>query len=262
MPMKKILLVSGCSFTDPNYVSTMHPTMDCSWPKWPELLAKKLDMDCINVAHTGAGNEYIYSSLLDKIITTDNIGLVMAAWTQCQRKDWETGIWGRWHHFPLPAQNGRSNILGRWQHYEHYKKNLQVDGDVFGWVNKSLRYYYSLQEICKSKKIPLKQFQMLSLFDGYVDKDTYNKANRDDPDFAKFFTPPGQKKNRKREQLVVMMEEFGRVIDKTFLNYGSDLQSQIINDWEGLTISKEDHHPNEKGQKVIAEFLYEKNFIS
>ena len=101
---------------------------------------------------------------------------------------------------------------------------------------------------------------MLSLFDGYIDIDTYNKENRDDTGYARFFIPPGQKKNR--EKLVLMMKEFGKVIDKTFLNYGAELQSQTINDKLDLTISEEDYHPNEKGQQLIAEFLYEKNFIS
>ena len=63
--MKKILLASGCSMTDSNYVSETNPEIDCSWPKWPELIAKKLDMECINLGRNGAGNEYIYSSLLE-----------------------------------------------------------------------------------------------------------------------------------------------------------------------------------------------------
>ena len=69
--MKKILLVSGCSYTDPNFYSIMHPDMDCNWPMWPELLAEKLNMDCVNLAMSGAGNEYIYSTLLDYITQND-----------------------------------------------------------------------------------------------------------------------------------------------------------------------------------------------
>ena len=88
--MKKILLVSGCSYTTHNFISVMHPDLDgLSWPKWPELLANKLDMECVNLAYSGAGNEFIYSSLFDYITTNDtsNIGLVIAAWSQNQRKD-------------------------------------------------------------------------------------------------------------------------------------------------------------------------------
>ena len=47
--MKKILLVSGDSFTADNFVSSVHPELDTSWPMWPELLAKKLDMQLGNV---------------------------------------------------------------------------------------------------------------------------------------------------------------------------------------------------------------------
>ena len=115
--MKKILLVSGCSFTDPNMRSTFHPEMDTSWPKWPELVAKELDMDCVNLAISGSGNERVYSSISDYLtqpsskvklklnferldyrgkkyeyflpddIKTD-IGLVVAAWSQGHRRDW------------------------------------------------------------------------------------------------------------------------------------------------------------------------------
>ncbi len=97
--MKKILLVSGCSFTVEEYISAIHPDMDCSWPKWPELLSKKLGMDYINLGQNGGGNEYIYSSLLEQILKTEDksqIGLVMPAWTQCQRKDYQSGYAGRW----------------------------------------------------------------------------------------------------------------------------------------------------------------------
>ena len=115
--MRKILLVSGCSNTDKDFYSELHPDMDCSWPKWPELLAKKLDMDCVNLAKSGAGNEYIYRSLLNYITRNDtsNIGLVIPAWSQCNRKDYQEGNLGRY-------------------------TNARVDpnGDVFSWARRSL----------------------------------------------------------------------------------------------------------------------------
>ena len=83
--MKKILIVSGDSFSDKDFRTFIHPELDTSWPKWPELLAKKLDMECINLAKSGAGNDYIYESLLETIQDTDKnrIGLVIAGWSQC-----------------------------------------------------------------------------------------------------------------------------------------------------------------------------------
>ena len=127
--MRKILLVSGCSYTNKDFVSDYHSDMDTSWPKWPEILAKKLDMEVINLAKMGAGNEYIYSSLLDKIITTDNIGLVIAAWTKCERKDWK--IKGKWYN----------NAERVWE-------QNPFSNDINAYIDYSLRLYYSLQEVC------------------------------------------------------------------------------------------------------------------
>ena len=146
--MKKILLASGCSFTDENFESAVHPEMICDWAKWPELLAKKLDMEYINLGQNGGGNEYIYSSLLEQILKTEDksqIGLVIPAWTQCQRKDYQQGYEGTWK-----------------------QKRIDPDGDVMSFLRKDLRYMISLQLICKHFNIPLKMFQMISLFDGFI----------------------------------------------------------------------------------------------
>ena len=92
--MKKILIASGCSYTDNQFRSACHPDMDVSWPKWPEIVAKELDMICINLGRSGSGNEYIYSSIHDIILRVKDksqIGLVIAGWSQCFRQDWQTG---------------------------------------------------------------------------------------------------------------------------------------------------------------------------
>ena len=63
--MKKILLVSGCSFTTFDFKSTYHPEQDFyRVKKWPQLLAEKLDMDWINLGQSGAGNEFISNTLI------------------------------------------------------------------------------------------------------------------------------------------------------------------------------------------------------
>ena len=85
--MKKILLVSGCSFTAEKYESAHHSDLVADWPKWPELLAKKLNMNCINVGQSGAGQEYIYNSLV-RNINAKNIGLVIAGWSRASRRDY------------------------------------------------------------------------------------------------------------------------------------------------------------------------------
>ena len=271
--MKKILLVSGCSFTDKNFYSGVHPEMDTSYPKWPELLAKKLDMDCINLGQSGAGNEYIYSSLLETILETKDksqIGLVMPAWSQCQRKDYQEG-----YSYILNNQYG---LIAGWRYGHRKQERVDPNGDVFSWIRKSLRYYISLQTLCERYNIPYKQFQMISLYDGWINglakPDFEIKANLDNPDFVKKYTYPGNvKKDRPKCQKIMM--DYEPYIDvKNFIGWptadsivgfhieqktlrmtGQDRKSDYDID---CLLSEEDVHPNEKGHQKIAEFLYDR----
>ena len=256
--MKKILLASGCSFTDENFESPVHPELDCSWPKWPEILANKLDMECINLGHNGGGNEYIYSTLLEQILKTKDksqIGLVIPAWTQCQRKDYQ------------------ESYLGAWR-----QKRIDDPGDVFSWVRKSLRYMISLQLICERYNIPLKQFQMLNLFDGWIrglkKTDAEVIANKDNPFFNQYYKYPGLnpiKDQAKCQQLMLDAESYINV--KDFIGWptlkifgGFNIEEDTLRDpnkiypnyLTDLLVSRFDVHPNGKGHKKIAEFLYDR----
>ena len=238
--MRKILLVSGCSYTNKDFVSDYHSDMDTSWPKWPEILAKKLDMEVINLAYSGAGNEYIYSSLLDKIMTTDNIGLVIAAWTKCERKDWK--IKGKWYN----------NAERVWE-------QNPFSNDINAYIDKSLRLYYSLQEVCKSKKIPYKAVQMLHMFRGWGwDK----KKQTQHPSADEIEKRPGFLKK-------IVNSIYCDKIDDSFLGWPGDkdlggfsIKSDILGAYgkESLkyAVSTKDNHPNEKGHQKIAEFLYDR----
>ena len=68
---RKLLITSGCSWTAGS--SKIHQKY-----VWPIILAKKLDMECVNVGNGGKGNEFIYSSLIDKLCTSKNIGLTFS----------------------------------------------------------------------------------------------------------------------------------------------------------------------------------------
>ena len=50
--MKK-LVVSGCSWGDLDFFSQFHPDMDCSWPKWPNILAEKMNLEPVNLCNIG-----------------------------------------------------------------------------------------------------------------------------------------------------------------------------------------------------------------
>ena len=251
--MKKILLVSGCSNTEKDFYSDVHPKLDCSWPKWPEILAKKLDMDCVNLAKSGMGNEYIYTTLLRFITTTtdkNKIGLVIPAWTQNQRKDYQ--------------------LKGYW-----WNQRIDPNGDVFSWMRRTLDNYLSFQILCERYNLPYMQVQMLSPYidwlNGLMPADGDNR-------YSKGFrhTYPGdEKKDNKR--LIEMIANYDNLINqKKFLGWplsheygGYSLQKRLIGIRSKKTgvykninldtmISNLDHHPNAKGHETIAEFIYER----
>jgi hypothetical protein len=139
--MKKTLLVSGCSWSDLKFNSIFHTDLDCSWPKWTELLAEKLDMNCINLSFCGSGQEYIFSTLIEYLANNrDNIGLIIPAWSRAPRRDYQ--------------------LDEKW-------KNIIEDnkGDKKYFTNRSLRYYYMFQIFCERFNLPYKQVKMISDFD-------------------------------------------------------------------------------------------------
>ena len=258
--MKKILLVSGCSMTDKNFISAINPDIDTSFPKWPDLIAKKLGMDCINLGRCGAGNEYIYASLLEKILEKkDQIGLVIPAWSQCHRQDDQE--WGKWR-----------------------SREVYQDGDVFGWLKKSLRYFMSLQIVCEKYNIPYKQIQMIPLYESWLSglwvKDGDIFKNKDNPNYKWRYTYPGDKERdgKKLQKILLDFEPYINV--KNFIGWptirklggynvehivmklrtNKRITPQNIADEfkEDLILSKWDQHPNGKGHEKLAEFIYDR----
>ena len=204
--MKKILIASGCSYTDNQFRSASHPEMDTSWPKWPEIVAKELDMKCINLGRSGAGNEYIYSSLHDIILRVKDksqIGLVIAGWSQCFRHDFQMGnplginekmgfeSDGLQFRKATPSvdrllkfsdsspYDGNENMTIHDRLDETFIKKaagatgwsndrVNTRGDILGWVRKSLRTYVDFQTLCEYNNIPYMQTQMIPMYIDYL----------------------------------------------------------------------------------------------
>jgi hypothetical protein len=243
--MKK-LIVSGCSFTDKNFISISHPDIDFSFKKWPELLAEKLNMECINLAKSGQGNEYISSSLQDEIVRTkdkSNIGLVIAAWSQAPRKDYKEGT---------------------------YWSSIRVNpfGNLSFWVEKTLRFYMNFQIMCERFNIPYAQFQMIELFEhflnGILPSEKEVLIEGKNPNIrAKY--PGNTIKDEKK--ILNSIIEYDTLLDTSkFIGWpvarklgGYIMQDKIDllkNENSNLRISKSDKHPNEKGHNILAKTIY------
>jgi len=225
--MKK-LIVSGCSWGDNNFFSPFHPEMDCDWPKWPELLSKKLNMECVNLCKCGAGQEYIYSSISDYIQSTpkDEIGTVIAAWSTAPRRCYSIGT--RW-------TNDRQDIRG----------------DLKYWIERSIRYQYAFQNLMEQSKLPYIHFQTISLYKGHL-WEMRTKQNVNEQYLQKL-----------RKYALETIKNTNYKFNNKFLGWpvdeelgGKTIEMGVLN--EEHRISELDRHPNGAGQQKIAEYLYEK----
>lgn len=245
---KKILLVSGCSWTTNNFKS-IHHNKPFDFTKWPSILADKLNMECCNLAKSGAGNEYILNSLIEKIeiLKPENIGLVIAAWSGGAREDYQV--------------RAKYPNLDLWHH-----ERWSVKGDMHYFMKRSLRQYYLFQIYCEKYNIPYKQVQMIDLWQAGIWDDFSSemmfKSNVDKYDahytFANsvlyrkintnnFIGWPGIGLSR-------YVKSYNKPADR-FLRNGFNFRELIHKN--KLEISDIDKHPNEKGHKLIAEKIYE-----
>jgi|TARA_B110000908_G_C10215369_1_gene432524 hypothetical protein len=245
--MRKVLIAGGDSWTDPNFRSSLHPEMNCDWATWPEVLAEKLDMDCINLGRCGAGNNQIYTSVLNELqkIDPSNIGLVSIGWSQAQRNENKVrGVWMHVDHITGIAPYGRS--------ISHY-------GDITYRLEHSIMLYYSLQEICKSKNIPLLHVQMIPIFKGY----SWSIANQNEEEIDGI--------NDESLLRTMLNNLYIDKIDNNFIGWptenligGFNIETDILRNRhipEGnsypYAVSNIDPHPNALGHTKIAEYLYE-----
>jgi hypothetical protein len=223
--MKK-LVVSGCSWGDQIFFSPFHPDMDCDWPKWPEILAEKLGMKCVNLCKCGAGQEYIYSSISDYLQKTpkEEIGQVIAAWSTAPRRCFQ--------------------IKNRWS---NDRKDMR--GDIAYWTERSIRYQYAFQNLMEQTQLPYLHFQMISLYRGHL-WELRKKIDKN-------------KVEEMRKSVLDTIKNTPYKFNDKFINWPGDdelggytLEFGVLK--EEHKISELDRHPNAKGQQKIAEFLYDR----
>ena len=253
--MRKKLIVSGCSFTTSNYKSTTYPEMNCDWPKWPELLAEKLDMDCVNLAFSGAGNHFIFQTIMDTIIRTprDEIGMVIAAWSQANREDWQ--------YYRDTLKNKMMYNETHMKGFVWHNERLNKKGDVFSWVRSDIIRMITLQKLCEALDIPFKQLQMVNLFDGYISGLVKTELElKSNPENIRHKYLGDQKEDRKKCNAILL--EYEDYINKdNFLGWPGNERmgglpfSSLVDDIH-YQIGKHDPHPNKLGHEKIAKEIY------
>ena len=238
----KKLIVSGCSYSD-NWWTKKHGFL-----VWPELLAKKLDMECVNLAKCGKGNEYIYSSILDYLFL-ENIGLVVVMWSEFGRLDFYRNYFYnnkeiyKWDALHFPVKDGTVNrhddVDNVWKNKimkELYEMGI---GEDIGTTRRSIRMFYMFQQTMKSLNIPFLMImgtfpitRKLHLINPKIQKDIIDSHYLTSIDKNSFIGWP------------IFPELGGWNIDT------------LLDKYEDVRISLDDCHPNEKGHKIISQEIY------
>ena len=246
----KTLLAVGCSFTSEKFESTMHPEMDCSWPKWPEVLSKKLGYNVINLGRSGNSNDAIFKSAQDYIID-HKVDMICALWTQATRlniHDIENYNW--MHSFSHIPE------ISKWfVDIDKQKNFINIDkfDKLLSWkhtalANEHLRYVYMLDQLGKYNNIPVYHMQGIRIY------------------FA--FTVPNdvRRKKKHKEYLNAVLESpYFDILDKQDNIWGWPFYKELGGDmpighaiWPNDNrIGKCDFHPNAYGHEILADKYYE-----
>ena len=230
---RKKLIAIGCSYTEHYKEDPRSPGVDFNFSRWPQILADKLDMDCVNLGRCGMGNEYISAKLIDTVLAEkkEDIGLVVLMWSGWLRIDFQD-IKGEWiGKFSLIRHNPDK--------YFDFWGVGGVDNYEYNMTMKSLRHFLIAQMLLND--IPYLMIQgVWTAFDWshqQMAKTFINSKIFYEIDEDKFIGWP-------------ILQEIGGYNVNTILNKFDPERNQ-------LRISDEDRHPNDEGHKILAREIYD-----
>ena len=252
------LIALGCSYTE-HYLHSMHAMgVDHSFTRWPQLLADKLDMKCVNLGRSGMGNEFMVSKLLDVLHTEKNIGLVVIMWSEWQRMDFQYEP-SAWH--PLHPHRDNEEIEIFPMNKEGRKTLLKYFNPVAATM-KNLRQFFVAQELIKD--IPYLMIQgccpitdPLYIHPEYADIDKQPLR----------FVDNMKEVKRIRKLATKQIIDFPLEIDENkFIGWpifseidGYDVDTmldKLDRKRKKYRVSDNDSHPNGPGHEVISEEIY------
>ena len=245
------LLAGGCSWTQKNIYITKHPEMDCSWPKWPELVIGDWD-EVVNLGQGGAGQDYIIPTLMNYIMLNDDVSHIIIQLSSWYR--WRTP--GGFYHNPtlaLYAERAGYKVNPTCPHTTLLRM-AEIE-DFFPTSYKSIELRLNnylillnaLTELCLYKDIKLIAFQGL--------KFANSKLVNIDRHAYKYFV-----KHELFHKLDILNNS-GKIefLNWPFVDTMSKSMDKILPSYEegNYRISPFDNHPSEKGHRFIAEWINE-----
>ena len=156
----KTLLAVGCSFTNKNFKSKDHPEIDCSFPKWPEVLGNKLGYNVVNLGLSGNSNDRIFKTTQDYLVN-NKVDMICALWTQSTRLNVHDMENCNWNY--VTRETSKSLKIFD---VEKFLNVVENDGknNYLKLANEHLRNIFMLDQLSKHNNIPIYHMQGASSF--------------------------------------------------------------------------------------------------
>tara|TARA_B100000902_G_C27286723_1_gene904839 strand:- start:1314 stop:2024 length:711 start_codon:yes stop_codon:yes gene_type:complete len=226
------IIVGGCSWTDNNQPQTARPE-PLDFKMWPEIVGEKLNCEVINTARCGYGNHAIYHQTL-KAIMDNKVDHVFVMWSAWARQDFL--LYDNREYVSLIPPN--EEII-KWYN-NSFSKNFPLRTDpkfiaqppsIIQLINTNINYIYSLQVICE--KLNIKYTACQSMNKGILPSLLIKHPHLEH--IKNFYGWPIDKKLGGFTMLDLLKKEYQ----------------------ESYKISEVDAHPNEMGQKFLANKIME-----
>jgi len=202
--MKLKLLVSGCSITHGAelYNGFMHE--ENVKRSYSAYMSRALNTELVNVALSGASNEYIFHSILDSLHNSDGIHSVVVMWTSPNRIHWKSQDR---HWFVLPQWVASVANLTNFEMYTRQAYGTRFIGDseqvidqlcnIFPFMiqncfdqqemtKKTWNYQQAIQAVCCAKQIKLVQLSVNDLVSNHLIPRLKHPTDSEHESIAKF----------------------------------------------------------------------------
>lgn len=235
--MNKILLTSGSSFSFDYYGLEDSNRMRVEFDRWPTILTKQLGFQLINKSKSSASNLYMFDHLMENIILHEkDIGLVVAAWSY----GFKTSIFRNYelNYINIGDQDCGDSTLS--SNAEQMQSKIIADGLLATSIEQTLRLIVYLQDTCNNKGIKCIHYPLLNIFKTNLEQQSHIKLLEQMTNSVFF-----QK-----------IQQFDNIIGWPCDNYLGG--STYATAHPKHIISKDNRHPTEQGQKIIAQEIYDK----
>lgn len=158
------LLAAGDSWTDADFISEIDQTIDCSFPKWPEVLGKQLGISkIVNVGRCGGSNDLAFARCYDRIIIEKPklVCILLSGWDRRSIFNYELNTFTLLQAQELyRAKNIPPELIGYLSFFKDNKEAIDFSFDLWkryttvaSLMDNTLRNIFLFQSFCEHHKI-------------------------------------------------------------------------------------------------------------